>query len=127
MIIFANAYIAIFYYTPSTEAGTVGAIFTCALQLGSAVGIAAVSSITNSVDKKISFDLPTTKWSQHLDEITKSMWKQAYKGRAASYWFLLGILGTAALAVVVFFKLDAPKGQQRRVEKKDVEASTEKH
>jgi hypothetical protein len=60
MIIFANSYIAIFFYTPSSEAGTVGAVFTCALQLGSAVGIAAVASITSSVDKKTSFDLPTT-------------------------------------------------------------------
>jgi hypothetical protein len=53
------------------------------------------------------------------------MWKQAYKGRAASYWFLLCILVVAALAVVLFFELNAPKGRQQQVEK-DVEASTEK-
>lgn len=130
MIVYANSSIAIFSYTPSSVAGTVGAVFNCALQLGSAVGLAAVSSITNSVDEKTSFDLPTTKWSQHVDEITKSMWKQAYKGRAASYWFLLGILGVITLAVVIFFKLDVPvhdEEQQRHSEKRDVEASTEKH
>jgi MFS family permease len=127
-IIYSNSSIAIFSYTPPSVAGTVGAVFNCALQLGSAVGLAAVSSITNSVDNKLQFDLPTTEWSQHLDEVTNSMWKQAYKGRAASYWFLLGILFVSTLAVIVFFKTDVPSVDDRvhPSEIKDGEAFAEK-
>jgi MFS family permease len=127
-IIYSNSSIAIFSYTPPSVAGTVGAVFNCALQLGSAVGLAAVSRITNSVDKKTYFDLPTTEWSQHLDEVTKSMWKRAYKGRAASYWFLLGILLVSTLAVIVFFKTDVPSIDERQKfsETKGVEALAEK-
>ena len=55
-------------------AGTVGAIFNGALQLGSAVGIAAVSSIEQSVE-------------------AKNGDPSGYAGRAAAFWFLLGIIG----------------------------------
>ncbi|KAG8812525.1 hypothetical protein FRC18_002899 [Serendipita sp. 400] len=46
IIVTTNGSIALFAYTPPSVAGTVGAVFTCALQLGSAVGLAAVLSIT---------------------------------------------------------------------------------
>lgn len=127
MIIYANSSIAIFSYTPPSVAGTVGAVFNSALQLGSAVGLAAVSSITTSIDEKSSFELPTTEWRSHLDEISKSMWKQAFKGRAASYWFLLAILVILTIAVAVFFKVDIPvHDEEHHSGNQDVEAPGEK-
>jgi MFS family permease len=123
MIIYANSSIAIFSYTPPHVAGTVGAVFNSALQLGSAVGLAAVSGITTSIDAKTTFEPPITRWSQQLDQITSEMWKEAFKGRASAYWFLLGILLFVTIAVVVFFKVDLPVHEEKLpVVKKDVEA-----
>jgi MFS family permease len=130
MIVFANSSIAIFSYTPPSVAGTVGAVFNCALQLGSAVGLAAVSSIQTSVDVKnaASLSVPLEEFSQHLGEISQSTWRTAYQGRAASFWFLLGILVLEVIAVVVFFKVDMPiHDEEPKVsEKTDVEAA-QKH
>ncbi|KAG8750828.1 hypothetical protein FRC14_000185 [Serendipita sp. 396] len=137
MVIFANSSIAIFAYTPPSVAGTVGAVFNCALQLGSAVGLAAVSSITTSIDERNAgrLEIPVTEWSRHLDEITKPMWRLAFKGRAASYWFLLAILVLLLVAVFAFFKADVPvhhedQGQATKA-KQDVESGStvveEKH
>jgi MFS family permease len=124
MIVYANSSIAIFSYTPPHVAGTVGAVFNSALQLGSAVGIAAVSSLTTSVDAKANLQPPITQWSQMLDQITSEMWKEAYKGRSSAFWFLLGILLLVTIAVIVFFKVDLPVHDEKPpVEKKDVEAS----
>lgn len=127
MVVYANSSIAIFSYTPPSVAGTVGAVFNCALQLGSAVGIAAVSSISTSIDTKNAsqLTLPISEFSQHLGEITKSTWKTAYEGRAASFWFLLGILVLETISVAVFFKVDLPiHDEEPKVsEKTDVEAA----
>ena len=123
MILFANSSIAIFHYTPPHVAGTVGAVFNSALQLGSAVGLAAVSSLSNSIDQQTTLVPPISQWSQQLDQITSAMWKEAFKGRAASYWFLLAILLVVALAVIIFFKVDAPVHEEPKpAEKVDVEA-----
>ncbi|KAG8839989.1 hypothetical protein FRB91_006637 [Serendipita sp. 411] len=118
MVVYANSSIAIFHYTPPSVAGTVGAVFNCALQLGSAVGLAAVSSITTSVDEKSHLEIPITEFPSRLHEISKGLWKQAYKGRAASYWFLLAILGVEALCVLVFFKVDLPNQSHHGSEEK---------
>ena len=67
-------------------AGTVGAIFNGALQLGSAVGISAVGSIKSSVED--THGGPTT-----------------YAGCAAAYWFLLGIVGVEFISLVVFYRV----------------------
>lgn len=67
-------------------AGTVGAIFNGALQLGSAVGIAAVGSIEASIEE--SSGDPTS-----------------YAGRAAAFWFLLGIVGVEFLSMLVFYRI----------------------
>lgn len=112
MIVYANSSIAIFSYTPPSVAGTVGAVFNCALQLGSAVGLAAVSSISTSIDEKVRLEIPLDQWKSRLGEITDAMWKEAFKGRAASFWFLLGILGIEVIAVLVFFKVNIPNHEE---------------
>lgn len=71
-------------------AGTVGAIFNGALQLGSAVGLAAVSSIETSVEKKTGG--PTV-----------------YAGRAAAFWFVLAIICVEAISVLVFYRIDVER------------------
>lgn len=108
MIIYANSNIAIFAYTPPSVAGTVGAVFNSALQLGSAVGLAAVASLTTSLDEKVvdSLSPPLNTWPVNRSSINQEMWKRAFKGRAASFWFLLGILGVETIAVTLLFKVD---------------------
>ena len=125
MIIFFNSCIAIFSYTPPHVAGTVGAVFTSALQLGSAVGLAVVSSLIISIDAQTSFKLPLTEWNQHLDQITSSMWMEAYKGRSSAYWFVLGIFLLLAAVVIVFFKVDLPVREEKPVKITDIEAVSE--
>lgn len=68
-------------------AGTVGAIFNAALQLGAAVGIAAVGQIESSQD-------------------AKKGKPDSYAGRAAAFWFLLAIVGVEWLALLVFYHVD---------------------
>ena len=67
-------------------AGTVGAIFNGALQLGSAIGISAVGSIESSVEEK-------------------QGGPAGYAGRAASFWFLLGIGAVEFIAMLVFYRI----------------------
>ena len=79
--------IAIFRSTPPHMAGTVGAVFNSSLQLGSAVGSAAITSITSSIESKLGPNGSTT-----------------YVGKAASFWFLLAIVGLEAISCFVFYK-----------------------
>jgi len=65
-------------------AGTVGAIFNGALQCGSAVGLAAITSIETSVE------------ATHGGS-------QQYTGRAAAFWFLLGIVILEFISVSIFY------------------------
>jgi hypothetical protein len=105
--------IAIFASTPSSAAGTVGAIFNSALQLGSSVGIAAVTSIQTSIDggevQAASVPLPTT----------KAEWTDAYRGRAAAYWFVFAAVVLETLAVLVFFRSHAIPGDEEREEERE--------
>lgn len=71
-------------------AGTVGAMFNCALQLGAAVGISAVSSIETSIEEKDG------------DPV-------GYRGRAAAFWFMLGVICVEAISVTVFYRIDIEK------------------
>ncbi|KAL4244770.1 MFS transporter superfamily protein [Abortiporus biennis] len=87
MLTYTHSYIAIFRASPPAMAGTVGAIFNCALQLGSAVGLAIDASIQTSVEAK--HGGPTH-----------------YNGRAAAFWFLLAIIGVAFIAVLVFYRVE---------------------
>ncbi|KAG0704079.1 major facilitator superfamily domain-containing protein [Suillus ampliporus] len=84
MLTYTHANIAIFQAAPSSMAGTVGAIFNGALQFGSAIGLAAVSSIETSVE--------ATHGGSH-----------EYDGRAATFWFLLGIVVLQFISVSIFY------------------------
>ncbi|KAG0700177.1 major facilitator superfamily [Suillus ampliporus] len=76
--------IAIFQAAPPSMAGTVGAIFNGALQFGSAIGLAAVSSIETSVQ------------GTHGGSYE-------YAGRAAAFWFLLGIVSLQFISISIFY------------------------
>ncbi|OAX31595.1 MFS general substrate transporter, partial [Rhizopogon vinicolor AM-OR11-026] len=84
MLTYLHTNIAIFQAAPSSMSGTVGAIFNGALQCGSAVGIAAVTSIETSVE------------ATHGGP-------QEYAGRAAAFWFLLGIATLEFISVSIFY------------------------
>ena len=92
MLTYTHTNIAIFRTSPTSMAGTVGAIFNGALQLGSAVGIAAVDSLQASVQEQ----QPDT----------------PYAGQRAAFWFLLGVVGVEVLAMAVFYRTgrELPEG-----------------
>ncbi|KAH8829768.1 major facilitator superfamily-domain-containing protein [Flagelloscypha sp. PMI_526] len=83
MITYVFSNIGIFRSTPPAIAGTVGAMYNGALQLGSAVGSAAVTSIQLSVQQKSG--------------------SASFEGRRAGFWFVLGIAIVAALSVAIFY------------------------
>lgn len=66
-------------------AGTVGAIFNGALQFGSAIGLAAFNSIQTSVE-------------------ASNGGAQEYYGRAAAFWFLLGVVLVEILSMSYFYQ-----------------------
>jgi MFS family permease len=82
--------IAIFRTAPPSMSGTVGALFNGALQLGSAVGIAAVTSIESSIEAR----------SPHGAE--------GFEGRRAAYLFLVAVVAALAVAVAVFYRTTKP-------------------
>ncbi|KAG2354877.1 hypothetical protein BDR07DRAFT_1493993 [Suillus spraguei] len=64
--------------------GTVGAMFNGVLQFGSAIGLAAITSIETSVE--------ATHGGSH-----------EYAGRAASFWFILGIVTLQFILISIFY------------------------
>lgn len=74
-------------------AGTVGAIFNSALQFGSAIGLAAMSSIQSSVE--------ATHGGPH-----------EYAGRAATFWFLTGIVALPFVSMLIFYNRSTDHGPQ---------------
>ncbi|KAF9242845.1 major facilitator superfamily domain-containing protein [Melanogaster broomeanus] len=84
MLAFTHTNIAIFQAAPASMAGTVGAIFNGALQFGSAIGLAAVSSIEASV------------------EATHGGPQENY-GRAAAFWFLVAFVSLEFTSVSCFY------------------------
>ncbi|KAI9059413.1 MFS general substrate transporter [Trametes sanguinea] len=99
MLTYTHTNIAIFRTTPASMAGTVGAIFNGALQLGSAVGISAVGSIESSVE------------ATHGGP-------QSYAGRQAAFWFLLAIVSVELLSMLVFYR----RSKEGTVQEVDVSA-----
>ena len=70
-------------------AGTVGAIFNSSLQLGSAVGIAIVTSIQTSIQQK------------SADGEFK------FTGRADALWFIVAVVALEVVAMIFFFDTGA--------------------
>lgn len=64
-------------------AGTVGAVFNCALQCGCAVGLVAFTSIQTAVE------------ATHGGS-------QEYAGRAAAFWFIFAIVAVEFISVSIF-------------------------
>lgn len=88
--------IAIFTITPPEVAGIVGAIFTCALQLGSAAGAAIITSIQTSVEPN------------HGGP-------NGFSGRAAGFWFLFAFNALLALCVLLFMRNTVPPAKKETV------------
>ncbi|KIK37511.1 hypothetical protein CY34DRAFT_15658 [Suillus luteus UH-Slu-Lm8-n1] len=84
MMTFTHSNIAIFQAAPSSKAGTVGAIYNGALQFGSGIGLAAMSAIETSVEA-------THGGSQN------------YAGRAATFWFVLGVVALQFISISIFY------------------------
>ncbi|KAG2068126.1 MFS general substrate transporter [Suillus decipiens] len=84
MLTYTHTMIAIFQSAPSSMAGTVGAVFNGALQFGSAIGLAGVSSIETSVE--------AIHGGSH-----------EYRGRAAAFWFLFTIVSIQFISVSIFY------------------------
>ncbi|KZT34695.1 MFS general substrate transporter [Sistotremastrum suecicum HHB10207 ss-3] len=105
-LVFANANIAIFRVAPPHMAGTIGAIFNSALQVGAAVGISIVTSIESNIEKKTEGGA------------------QTFKGRSAALWFVFTVVALELIAFVLFFKEAATPIEE--VETKEVEVELEK-
>ena len=67
-------------------AGTVGAIFNSALQLGAAVGSAVITSISTSIENRGPGDA------------------EKFQGRADAFWFVLSVIAVETICVVIFYK-----------------------
>ncbi|CAE6469608.1 unnamed protein product [Rhizoctonia solani] len=90
-VVFILANVTIFRTTPSRYAGTVGAVFNAAFQLGCVIGTSATTSIQASVD---------------LRNIGKAG-LTGFEGRSAALWFLLAWVGLEIIGVAVFFQSSA--------------------
>ncbi|KAI0804556.1 major facilitator superfamily domain-containing protein [Irpex lacteus] len=105
MFTYTHANIAIFRTTPPSLAGTVGAVFNGALQLGAAVGISAVSSIQNSIEAKLPHILvPGPSGGRPISVAT------SYQGRADAFWFILAVIGVEFISLLVFYRVEAEHG-----------------
>ncbi|KAJ7581366.1 MFS general substrate transporter [Mycena floridula] len=78
---FTTSSIAIFKVTPPEVAGTVGAVFNCVLNLGSATGLAIITSIQTTVEQ------------QHGGPTS-------FSGRSAGFWFLFAVVTSMAISVL---------------------------
>jgi len=93
--IFLTSNIAIIACAPPSQSGIVGAVFNAALQLGAAVGSAAITSIQQNVDDK-----------QPNPETT-------YKGRQAGFWFLVAVIIVEMIAFVIFYRTPPIQSQSQ--------------
>lgn len=105
MLVCTHANIALFRTTPASLAGTVGAVFNGALQLGVAIGISAMSSIQNSIEAKLPHMLVPGPSGGHPVSVTTS-----YQGRADAFWFILAVVGVQFISMLVFYRVEAEHG-----------------
>ena len=85
MTFFSSRSIAILSATPPAASGVAAAVYNCALQTGSATGVAIVTSIQTSV--QISHGGPL-----------------GFQGRAAGLWFIVAFVGVMGLAFLCAYK-----------------------
>ncbi|KZV87502.1 MFS general substrate transporter [Exidia glandulosa HHB12029] len=104
--LFVNANVGIFHHTPPEIAGVVGAIFNSALQLGSAVGAAFITSIQTTIDNSSTTD-------------------STYRGRSIAFWILLGFIVADTIALVLLYKPDSQTAGPRPWEKTEQEGNPE--
>ncbi|KZV88947.1 MFS general substrate transporter [Exidia glandulosa HHB12029] len=83
-LLYVTSNVAVFHNTPDEISGTIGAIFNSALQLGSAVGSAIITSLMSGIGKA------------HPED--------PYAGRAAAFWFLFALMVVEAAAVIFFYR-----------------------
>ncbi|KAG8748423.1 hypothetical protein FRC10_005970 [Ceratobasidium sp. 414] len=83
--IFVLTNISFFRNTPPEYAGTVGAVFNAALQLGVAIGTSATTSIQAAVDER-----------------THS--GPGFTGRSAALWFLIAYVALEIVGVAAFYR-----------------------
>ncbi|ETW77131.1 major facilitator superfamily [Heterobasidion irregulare TC 32-1] len=102
-MVFATTNIALFAITPPEVAGIVGAVFTCALQLGSAAGAAIVTSIQTSVQES------------HGGS-------NGFQGRSAGFWFLFAFTAVETLGVLFFMRNTVPPVVQQMEKERQIEA-----
>ncbi|KAB5592439.1 MFS-type transporter [Ceratobasidium theobromae] len=95
-VVFVLTNVCIFDATPSRYAGTVGAVFNAALQLGCAIGTSATTSIQASVD------------ARNVGQGTE------FKGRSAALWFLVAWVALEMIGVAAFFKgsVQSPRDEE---------------
>ncbi|KAI0704966.1 major facilitator superfamily-domain-containing protein [Cytidiella melzeri] len=102
MFTYTHTNIAILRTSPPSLSGTIGAVFNGALQLGSAVGISAVSSIQNSVQAKLPHILlPGPGGGRPVSVVT------SYEGRADAFWFILAVVGVQFVSLLTFYRVEA--------------------
>jgi len=85
-VVFTTINIELFAGTPPQMAGTIGATFNCALQLGTAMGSAIVVSIQSSIDSSNG----------------SSVQQFSFVGRAAALWFLVTVTVIEGVMVWIF-------------------------
>ncbi|CCA75061.1 hypothetical protein PIIN_09046 [Serendipita indica DSM 11827] len=66
-----------------------------------------------SRESRAHFEIPLEEWRRRMDEITNAMWSRAYAGKAASYWFLLGLIVIRFVSISVFFKTVATQRAEK--------------
>jgi hypothetical protein len=104
----AHVNISIFKIAPASQSGIVGAILNSALQLGSAIGSAATTAIQANVNNR------------QPDPV------KSFKGHAAVFWFLLGLIVVEMIGFWVFFKeSSAPASEESHPESGSYEPSPE--
>ena len=95
MVVYTAANITVFRNARPEVAGTVGAVFNSALQLGGAIGTAVFTSIQTSIDDKKRKQLG---FSKEDPAYTR------YDGRKAGWWFIAAFVGVAFVGVLVFYR-----------------------
>ncbi|KAF8129735.1 major facilitator superfamily domain-containing protein [Boletus edulis] len=100
MLTYTHTNIAMFRAAPAYMAGTVGALCVGALELGSGIGLAVFLSIETSVE------------ATHGGP-------QEYYGRAAAFWFLLGIVVIEILSLSYFYQTATDHGSQPKLDDDD--------